>query len=255
MILYFSGTGNSRYCAQVLAKALEEECIDTFAVLRGEQEAVFASQRPWVFVTPTYGWQLPRLFADLLRRAQLTGSREAYFVLTCGSEIGNAAAGIEALCREIGLHCQGVQQIIMPENYIALFRAPQPEQARQIVAEAMPALQQAAGWIADGLPFPPPPVGAMDRLKSGPVNRLFYRFAVKAKPFYATDRCNGCGKCVRSCVYGNIRLEAGKPQWGKQCTHCMACICGCPTGAIEYGHKTRKKVRYLCPGLSQEKQS
>lgn len=42
----------------------------------------------------------------------------------------------------------------------------------------------------------------------------------------------------------NIRLENGKPVWGKECTHCMACICYCPAEAIEYGKKSFGKPRY-----------
>ena len=42
----------------------------------------------------------------------------------------------------------------------------------------------------------------------------------------------------------NIRLENGKPVWGKHCTHCMACICYCPKEAIEYGKKSKGKPRY-----------
>ena len=36
----------------------------------------------------------------------------------------------------------------------------------------------------------------------------------------------------------NIKIQNGKPVWGKDCTHCMACICHCPTEAIEYGKKS-----------------
>ena len=70
---------------------------------------------------------------------------------------------------------------------------------------------------------------------------------VKATKFCATDACIGCGKCVERCVLNNIRLENGKPKWGEHCTHCMACICGCPTEAIEYGKTSRGKRRYQCP--------
>ena len=45
----------------------------------------------------------------------------------------------------------------------------------------------------------------------------------------------------------NITLTDGKPKWGTACTHCMACICGCPVSAIEYGSKSRGKPRYQCP--------
>ena len=70
---------------------------------------------------------------------------------------------------------------------------------------------------------------------------------MKADAFFATDACTGCGFCVEACPLNNIRLNDGKPVWGKNCTHCMACICGCPTEAIEYGKRSKGKPRYQCP--------
>ena len=37
----------------------------------------------------------------------------------------------------------GTAQLVMPENYIAMFNAPQPEEARQIVARAQPDIDRA----------------------------------------------------------------------------------------------------------------
>ena len=87
---------------------------------------------------------------------------------------------------------------------------------------------------------------------SGPVNPAFYRFFVRADAFRATDACIGCGKCVERCPLNNIRLENGKPVWGKHCTHCMACICYCPKEAIEYGKKSKGKPRYHFEALEKQ---
>ena len=83
-----------------------------------------------------------------------------------------------------------------------------------------------------------------DRFMSGPVNPIFYRFFVKANAFRADDACISCGQCVKRCPMNNILLKEGKPVWGKECTHCMACICYCPAEAIEYGKKSVGKPRY-----------
>ena len=66
--------------------------------------------------------------------------------------------------------------------------------------------------------------------------------------------CIGCGKCVELCPLNNIHLENGKPLWGKNCTHCMACICYCPKEAIEYGKKSRGKPRYHFEALERKQQ-
>ena len=54
------------------------------------------------------------------------------------------------------------------------------------------------------------------------------------------------------CPLNNIRLENGKPVWGKNCTHCMACICYCPKEAIEYGKKSKGKPRYHFEALEKK---
>lgn len=246
MIVYFSGTGNSRYCAQRIAASLDDEIVDAFSFIRDGIRAELFSNQPWVFVSPTYGWQLPHIFADFIRNSFLQGSHNAYFVMTCGSEIGNASTEIEKLCKEINLKYQGVLEVVMPENYIAMFRVPEREEAKQIIKSAQPVLEAGIACVRKGIPFPMTKISPLDRMKSGPVNHIFYHYFIKAKPFYATNACVSCGKCVSSCVLSNIVLKDGKPIWGSQCTHCMACICGCPQQAIEYGRASRGKPRYQC---------
>ena len=247
MIVFYSGTGNSRRAADVLARALQEDTRDAFHFIRDGIAPEFVSTTPWVFVSPTYAWQLPHIFRDFLLSGHFEGSRDAYFVMTCGSEVGNAAAHIRALCKEKGFTFRGLFPVIMPENYIAMFNAPQPDAAAPIIEKADRELLRAAGYIASREDFPDVKTSVLDHFTSGPVNKAFYRLFVKAGPFTVSDSCIGCGKCEKACVMGNIALKNGKPSWGSGCTHCMACICGCPVSAIEYGSKSRGKPRYQCP--------
>lgn len=90
---------------------------------------------------------------------------------------------------------------------------------------------------------------------TGPVNPVFYRFFVKADAFRATDACIGCGRCVELCPLNNVHLKNGKPVWGKNCTHCMACICYCPKEAIEYGEKSKGKPRYHVEALEKKQKN
>ena len=247
MIVYFSGTGNSRFAAENIAKQLGDELLDVGQRIKSGAQDELYSERPWVIAAPIYAWRMAKVMENYLQSVKLSGSRDAYFVLTCGGEVGNAGKYAAALCEEIGMHYMGVLQVKMPENYIAMFDAPDSEKAKRIVAKAKPLLQQGSELIQQGKPFPALRVGLLDRLKSGPVNEGFYRFYVKADDFYATESCTACGLCVSHCPLNNIQLCDGKPVWGKTCTHCMACICGCPTEAIEYGKKSRGKPRYQCP--------
>ena len=244
MIVYYTGTGNSRYVAQRFAAALGDDLITANECIRNDTPADLHSDRPWVFVSPTYGWQIPHIFADFLRRGRFTGSRKAYFVMTCGSEIGNANKYNRDLCAEKAISCMGTAQIVMPENYIAMFSAPQADEARQIVAKAESGIDRAITAIQANQPFAPTRNNLYDRFMSGPVNPIFYKFFVKADAFTVSDACIGCGQCAKRCPMNNVAIKNGTPVWGRNCTHCMACICYCPVSAIEYGKKSVGQPRY-----------
>lgn len=252
MIIYYSGTGNSRYCAEYLASIMDDEVVDAFKYMRSGISPDFFSDEPWVFVSPTYCWRLPHIFEQFIRKASLRGERDAYFFLTCGSDIGNAGEYLERLCEEKNFRFKGVIPVVMPENYIAMFDVPTKEIADKIVRIAGRTLKKGAHEIYSIRPFAPVKANLIDKIKSGPINPLFYKLFVKAKPFYATDACVGCRKCEKACVMNNITIKDGKPVWGKECTHCMACICGCPTEAIEYGRKSKGKPRYQCKEFKVE---
>ena len=135
--------------------------------------------------------------------------------MDCGSEIGNAAKYNRQLAAQKHLRYMGTAQIIMPENYIAMFHAPQAEQARRIVEQAAPALQKALAQVRAGQEFSP--------LRDTPLRPLY---EWPGKPGVLSLFCEGGCLPGNGCLYrmrqvrgavplNNIRLENGKPVWGK----------------------------------------
>ena len=244
MVLYFTGTGNSRHIAERIAHALNDTLISLNDRIKSGDITPIAVNGRLVLVMPTYAWRIPRIVRDHLLRTELRGARETWFVMDCGSEIGNAAKYNRALCREKGLVYMGTAQIVMPENYIAMFSAPQADKAREIVAKAEPDIDRAIAAIQANQPFAPTRNNLYDRLMSGPVNPIFYKCFVKSNAFTASNACIGCGQCAKRCPMNNVALKDGKPVWGRNCTHCMVCICYCPVSAIEYGKKSVGQPRY-----------
>ena len=244
MILYFSGTGNSKYVAKRIADALGDEIVNLNDRIKDSDTSSVETGERVIIVTPTYAWRIPRVVRDWLLKTELRGAKQAWFVMTCGSEIGNADKYNRELCAEKAISCMGTTQIVMPENYIAMFSAPQADKARQIVAQAEPSIDRAIAAIQRNQPFAPTRNNLYDRFMSGPVNPIFYKFFVKANAFAASSACIGCGQCAKRCPMNNITLKDSKPVWGRNCTHCMACICYCPVSAIEYGNKSVGQPRY-----------
>ncbi len=244
MVLYFTGTGNSRFVAEKIADFLGDGLLNIGERIKENNFGEIHDEKRFVIVVPTYAWRIPRIVENFLKKTAFSGSKKFWFVMDCGGEIGNAEKYLVSLCGEKGFDYMGVFPVVMPENYVAMFSVPSKEEAREIVAKAVPLIESAAKTIKDGKKFSKPRNNLYDRFMSGPVNTLFYSLFVKADAFTADERCVGCGKCEKLCPLGNIKLENKKPVWGKNCTHCMACICYCPTEAIEYGKKSVGKRRY-----------
>ena len=246
MVLYFTGTGNSRHIAERIAHALNDTLISLNDRIKSGDITPLAVNGRLVLVMPTYAWRIPRIVRDHLLRTELRGARETWFVMDCGSEIGNAAKYNRALCREKGLVYMGTAQIVMPENFIAMFNAPTVEEARRIVAKAEPFIDRAIAAIRAGHMFSPPRKKLYDRIASSAVNPVFYPLFVKANPFTASDVCIGCGKCATACPFGAIFFNTDHII--QKCDGCIdrvrqgllpVCVEACPQQALEWEPGTK----------------
>ena len=246
MILYFSGTGNGKYVAEQIAKITSEEIVSINNKLQNNDTSDITATDRLIFVVPTYAWRIPKVVRDWILKTNFTGVKNTWFVMTCGSEIGNAEKYNKQLCNKKGFTYMGTAGVVMPENYIAMFDSPTEDEIEEIFTKTDKEIEKMANLIKENKPFATPRNNLQDKFMSGPVNMLFYPMFVKAKGFYADNRCTNCGKCVKVCPLNNIQIKNNKPMWNKKCTHCMACISYCPTGAIEYGKKTVGKQRYKC---------
>lgn len=244
MILYFSGTGNSAYVAKELGKGLSEDVLDLSSKIAAADFTPLRSETPWVIVAPIYAWRIPRILSNWLMQAVLVGNRRVYFVVTCAEDAGNAEQYAQRLCEEKRMEFMGCAAIVMPTNNIAMFQTPAPSEAKAIIAAAWPSIYTACEIIRSGKRLPSARTSLSGQIKSCAINLVFYALFVKTKKFYATEKCISCGKCVKVCPLNNIKLIGGKPAWGKNCTHCMACISYCPAAAIEYGKQTKNRPRY-----------
>ena len=72
----------------------------------------------------------------------------------------------------------------------------------------------------------------------------------KAAAFKASDACIGCGQCAKLCPRGNIRMEGGKPVFGKDCVQCLSCLQYCPKEAISIGKITDIREHYHNPNIA-----
>ncbi|MGN0484972.1 MAG: EFR1 family ferrodoxin [Lachnospiraceae bacterium] len=242
MVLYFSGTGNSRYVAKKIAEISDDTIISINQRLKEKDFGSISSDMPFVFVGPVYAGRFPRIMDEYIKKVSFMGSRRAYFIATCAATPWKTEEYVEKLCQEKSFSLMGFQSIVMPQGYVAGGGTQPREVNEQILANAEPKIIRIAEDIRDKkvLLKEQPGKAIMSKI----LNPIMYAMMISAKGFHVTDQCTGCGKCEERCPLNNVTLQNGKPVWGRDCTHCMACIAGCPAEAIEYGKKTKGKPRY-----------
>lgn len=246
MVLYFSGTGNSKYVAKRIAEEIGDEIVSINDKIKSDDNSSIDVNGKLIFALPTYAWRIPRVVEKWIKSVDFKNVSGVWFAMTCGGEIGNAAKFTQTLAEDKGWKYMGTVQIKLPDNYILMFDAVTSDEIKKLFSQAEPKIDKAADDIANGVAFAKPKSGFADSIKSSIVNSMFYKHSIKSDSFKADDKCTSCGKCVSLCPLNNIKLENNKPVWGDNCTQCMACISFCPVTAIEYGTKTVGKARYRC---------
>ncbi len=245
MIYYFTGTGNSKYVAKQMSKILDEQLFSINDALKSNNLNATSQNKNVIFVIPTYAWRIPRVVKDYISKANFGDVENVYYVMTCGAESSNAIKYIEQDCAEKKWTLKGFVEVVMPDNYIAMFDTNDEATVTKKMADADTLIKEICAKISNKKSFViKKKTSAVDKLKSSLVNDIFYPLFVNDKKYFATDKCVGCGMCENICPLKNITLKDGKPTWHNNCTQCMACISICPQRAIEYGNKTQKKGRY-----------
>jgi NAD-dependent dihydropyrimidine dehydrogenase PreA subunit/flavodoxin len=260
-IFYFSGTGNTWWISQHIAKALLEQGLDVqaYSIEQIEPQAAGKLIEKAVGVGlgfPIYGSDVPRIFKNWLDAlpAQKEEKPTLGFI-TQGLWSGTGCNFLDKYLKEKGLDLQWSREFNMPNNICLpkfAFMFPyesEPEkwartlENRQKDVQAFAAkvagdigyrqhndvVSRASAWIQRG-PF---------RLMHDPGRKLWS----------VDENCLGekCARCTRICPVENIKMVDGIAQHGEACVYCMRCFNYCPTHAIHYWGASNKKLERKPP--------
>ena len=241
MIYYFSGTGNSKWIAQEVAKGTDDVAVNIVDLLKAGEKQIAAKKGENIgIVFPVYSWQAPEIVAKFVKTIKYDGSNFVYAISTCGEEIGLT---MKKLAKNIKI--DSGYSIIMPSNYILGFDVDSEEVQKMKIDNARSILPEIIENISKKEKIFDLHTGKMCGLKSNVVWYFFNKFGRGTKAFEVEDSCVSCGLCEEICPTGCIKLIEGKPVWGNDCLACLACINYCPEKAIQYGNGTKEKGRYF----------
>lgn len=250
MITFFSGTGNSKAVADLLAKQLNDSVVPVMEALSLKREYFIRENESLGFVFPVYSWGPPEVVLRLVNELKVTIKPSyVYFVCTCGDDTGKTADIFCDAVQKRGWKCNAGFSVTMPNTYVCLpgFDVDSEDVQKNKIAHAVVRVTDLVTRIKTREEGFDCHEGGMPRLKSYGIRPLFNKLLVDAKRFEVTGACISCGKCIRACPTRNIKWRDGRPSWGSDCTMCLSCYHHCPKHAIEYGSQTKNKGQYTYP--------
>ncbi len=254
MILYFSGTGNTRYVAQSLALELGSESkmiLDVPPSELGKENL----KDGLIFVCPVYSWGIPPLILQYIKQIPehtineiRKGDKPVWLVLTCGDETGMAPEMFLKAFNDRGITPRGIWSIQMPNNYVLLpgFNIDTPEVEQEKLTVAPTRIREIANAISKKEEGINVVRGSRPKLKTTVVYPLFKKWGMIPKKWGWTKECIMCGKCAKVCPERNIEMRGNHPRWHNNCVSCLACYHICPVHAVKYGSMTNSKGQYFC---------
>lgn len=246
MVFYFSGTGNSKFIADRVAGAINEQAINITDCVQNSQFTFnLADGESLGIVVPVYYYGIPIIASEFLSNLKIQSGHDyySYAIINCGGSTGDTARYVS---RHIKL--DAVYGIMTPGNYVPMFKM----ESDNIINEQLNAAEHDADKIAKLIKNRA--TGSYNKF-TGRLPRLMSFFAYpmyehgrKTKKFKVNDNCTGCGLCEKVCPRKIIDCaEHQKPVWTqRQCEICLACLHRCPVAAIDYG-KSAGRGRYLNP--------
>lgn len=246
-IFYFSGTGNSLFVADELAKRIPDSQVRPIIALLS-RDVIRTDAETIGIVFPVQAMAVPTVVKRLLRRIDL---RPAKYIFAVATRLGLVFEDFGALDRRLRkkgrrLDAQFLLNMGSNDAKVAGYRCPTDEEIAALEAGVLERLDKIAAIVARRERHHPKDTEFTIGLSYGRVgNRLFERFIVFLRSFadliggvnyyYADDSCSGCGICERVCLSGKISMIDKRPAWSKDvlCHMCYACLNYCPKRSLQ----------------------
>lgn len=245
LMLYFSGTGNSRYVAEAFSRRMEAECHSI------EETADFAARlTAHVEVAvcyPVYCSGVPRLMREFAIRYQ--GAFQGKKVLIFCTQMlysGDGARAFTDLFPPGWFTVLYAEHFFMPGNLCNVlpawtfgegFARRRAEKAEEKIERICRNLERGRR-VRRGFGRPSRLLGGMQR---------HYLLTTEDKARDAVtigEGCTGCGLCASRCPAGNLLLVRGRPVPQARCMFCYRCVNLCPRQAITVCYDKTVKAQY-----------
>lgn len=233
--IYFSGTGNTKFCIEKFlfyyeqnAKIISIEDAQSISAIKQNEEIVFAY--------PVYFSNIPKIVRDFIdSHYSIFMGKKIFLIATMGLFSGDGTGCSARIFRRYGAHITGGLHLKMPDcigDEKALKKT--VEQNHKLIETAEEKIEKAAKSLKNGVPAREG-LGFWYHLAGLFGQRLWFYHKTKKysdKLQIKQEKCVGCGVCSSLCPMDNIKLQSGKAIQQGHCTMCYRCVNHCPKQAI-----------------------
>ncbi len=233
--LYFSGTGNSKYAAELFCKEYDKES-GAYSIEDADALSAVKDTNLIIIAYPVQYSTVPKIMRDYITdHSELWNNKKVFIIATMGLFSGDGAGMLGRLLESCGAEVIGGLHLKMPDSIADEKALKRPlEKNRELVKQADQKIKESVKRLKAGNPTQEG-IGVLYRLAGFFGQRAYFghktkRYSSKVK--VDIDKCIGCGICEKLCPMNNISINEQKAVSGESCTMCYRCINKCPKQAI-----------------------
>ena len=235
--VYFSGTGNTKYCvSKFLEYYNDKKENDLYSIEDKNCITKIKESNDIVFAYPIYYSDIPIIVKDFLNNnKEIFKNKNIFIIITMGLFSGDGTGCSARLLKKYGADIIGGVHIKMPDciGDVKLLKK-DIEGNKKTVEKADIKIRNTVANIKKGK-YPKDGLSLISYLLGLFGQRLwFYNKPFKLKDKLKIDyyKCISCGKCSVNCPTKNLRMIDNQPVPQGNCTSCYRCINNCPECAI-----------------------
>ena len=246
IMFYFSGTGNSKYVAELFCQNNNIECHSIEE--RIDFEKLIKAEDTIAFCYPIYFSRVPKIMREFVAQ-HLNTLKGKKIIIFCAQFMmsGDGTRAFAKLFPKNYIDVIYTEHFFMPNNMpdVPLLPIANDNSIKKSLARTKRKMEQVCRNIQDGK-IKKRGFSIISRLLGLPQSLILPAMERRANRTVSVDStCTLCGLCVEICPMDNFLIEDKKITHRHRCTMCYRCINKCPEKSINVlvSAKIRKQYK------------